>query len=104
MHPQWRFADFAVHPVYTRFLVAIREDHSLEDCTINLPVLIDTETGIVRSAGFDAAIQPPPNPCSYPPDFFPAFFDTPQFSPDGEHFLVRAWCAELLAYSLRPMN
>ncbi|RPD65631.1 alpha/beta-hydrolase [Lentinus tigrinus ALCF2SS1-7] len=87
---EWRFADFTVHPVYPRFLVAIREDHSMTDCILNTPVLIDTETGLVRSTSINVATQPPPgSPCSYPPG--PEFFDTPRFSPDGEHFLLRAW-------------
>lgn len=85
--PQWRFADFAVHPVYPRFIGAIREDHSMDGFIVNLPVLIDTETGLVRSASGDA-VQPGPG--SGPG--WPAFFDSPRFSPDGKHFIVRAWC------------
>ncbi|TFK89672.1 alpha/beta-hydrolase [Polyporus arcularius HHB13444] len=85
-HTHWRFADFTVHPVYPRFLSAIREDHSMHDCTVNQPVLIDTETGLVRSAG-GAAVQPGPG-CL---PGWPAFFDSPRFSPDGKHYLVRAW-------------
>ena len=86
--PEWRYADFTVHPVYPRFLIAIREDHShtLGDCIVNAPVIIDTETGVVRVAGMKPV---PPQPGCGPR--YKAFFDSPRFSPDGRYLSIRTW-------------
>lgn len=71
----------------------------MDDCVVNQPVLIDTETGIVRSADIIAELQPSQSSCPWPPNLRPEFFDTPRFSPDGEHFLIRAWCVASLIHA-----
>ncbi|RPD65632.1 alpha/beta-hydrolase [Lentinus tigrinus ALCF2SS1-7] len=87
--PEWRYADFIVHPLVPRFLLAIREDHTytLGDCIVNTIVIIDTETGVVRGAGTAWPVPPQPG-CE--PDA-PSFLDSPRLSPDGRYLAIRAW-------------
>ncbi|KAI0746910.1 Alpha/Beta hydrolase protein [Daedaleopsis nitida] len=91
--PAWRFADFTVHPVHPRFVAAVREDHSraAQGCVDNRIVLIDTETSYVLSAGFGPAEADSESRFGCEARWPPDFWDSPRFSPDGKHLVVRAW-------------
>ncbi|KAG6865012.1 hypothetical protein C0991_005654 [Blastosporella zonata] len=71
-----RFADFDVHPVHTHLLVAIQEDHTIDEpsAIINTLCVINTNTNSVHPlvSGVD-------------------FYASPKFSPDGTRLAWQQW-------------
>lgn len=72
-----RFADFAIHPLSNRFIVAILEDHTHDTPSevITTLCVIDSETKTVKTDLVKGA------------DFYAA----PSFSPDGTHLVWQQW-------------
>ena len=79
--PRRRYADFDVHPIHSRIIVGVVEEHG--ETVENLITIIDTETGQ------ESVI----NTTSSHPSFVRQhdFVDNPRFSPDGKHLVFRAW-------------
>lgn len=71
-----RFAAFAIHPVHTHILVAVLEDHTIDEPAkiVNTLCVINTRTKTVKSiiTGAD-------------------FYGCPKFSPDGTRFAWQQW-------------
>jgi hypothetical protein len=71
-----RFAAFVIHPIHTHLLVAILEDHTIDEPAkiINTLCVINTRTKTVKSVVTGAD-----------------FYACPKFSPDGIRFAWQQW-------------
>ncbi|KAG6851428.1 hypothetical protein H0H87_001141, partial [Tephrocybe sp. NHM501043] len=71
-----RFADFDVHPVHTHLLVAVLEDHTIDEpsAIVNTLCIINTSTTTVHPLASGAD-----------------FYASPRFSPDGTRLVWQQW-------------